>query len=381
MKRRGSLTKLESGKWRARVTLDGKRHSKTFPLRRQAVEWLNAAEADAQRGVFTPPDKLRERVGDRLDAWLDEKEAHPTFSRRSLEVYTSHVEVNIRPTFGNLRMEDVSAERIRTWQYDLASIKSNATAQAAMRVLGSFLSSQVADGYIQQHPFERIRREDRVKHRPREMTILEPHELRAVVDVLRDGPVAPDCPDDERELRSGWRQDVVLGLAFIGCRVGDLSRLRPGDWDRVNDRLLVRDSKTGNDRRIPVFAELRSVLERCVARGGEYLFMTDGLHGQAIIRGQAFAQRHFTPALKKAGIERHVRVHDLRHGCASWLIRMGFGPVHVAAYLGHTSAVTTMKTYSHLFADDFADMGDALEQMWTTAHGGNSKITPLREAR
>lgn len=363
-----SPRKTPAGTWRAEVMIDGKRHSRTFPLRRQAVEWIREAKVDHGRGSFVPPDKMREKVDVRLDAWLDEKRRHPSFSDDSMRVYASEVKNHLRPAFGDLRMEELSAERIRTWQYDLADRVSPAKAKAAMKVLGSFLSSQVADGYLTQHPFERIKDSERVKHRPGEMTILEPHELRAVVEALVDGPVAPDCPEDEYGLRSGWRQDVVLGLAFIGCRVGDLSRLRPADWDRVNDRLLVRDQKTGNDRRIPVFPVVREVLERSVARGGERLFMTDGLHGQAVVRSNAFAKRHFKPALKAAGVERNVRIHDLRHGCASWLIKQGFSVVQVAAYMGHASPSTTSSTYAHLFADDFSDMGSALDAMWSAAH-------------
>ena len=106
--------------------------------------------------------------------------------------------------------------------------------------------------------------------------------------------------------------------------------------------------------------------------------MTDGLHGQARIRSDVFAGRHFNDALERAEVGRHIRIHDLRHSCASWLIRQGFGPVHVAAYLGHTNPSTTMKTYSHLFADDFADMGQALDEMWARSHEAPSNVTRLR---
>lgn len=369
--------KTPQGTFRAEVMIDGERHSRTFPLRREAAEWIRAAEVDSKRGKFVPPDKLREKVGVRLDAWLAEKAAHPSFAEGSLRVYKSDVECHIRPPFGDLAMEALTGERIRTWQYQLAEDVSTATAKRSMKVLGSFLSAQVADGYLAQHPFDRVKDQDRVRHQPKRMSILEPHELRAVVAALADGPVHSSRED--KALFGAWRQDVVLGLAFIGCRVGDLSRLRPEDWDRVNDRLHVRDQKTGTERWLPVFPAVREVLERCVARGGEFLFMTDGLHGQAVLRGQAFAKRHFNPALAKVGVGRHVRIHDLRHGCASWLIKQGFGPVHVAAYLGHSNPTTTMRTYAHLFASDMVDMGDALDQMWERAHQSGN-VTPIRKA-
>lgn len=379
MKGGGSLTKLDNGTWRARLTVDGKRHSRTFPLRRDAVAWLNDAKAKAAQGGFITPDRLRTAVNARLDAWLAEKQSHPTLADNTKVKYEYVVRLHVRPYMGRLTMEQVNAETIRQWQYQLAEDTSTAVAAGAYGIFGAFLSAQVTDGYLVQHPYTRVRKSDKVSHKPRRMTVLEPHELRAVVDALADGPVERDA--DHREVRAAWRQDVVLGLVFVGCRFGDLARLRPADWDRVNGRLFVRDQKTGNDRWLPVFDELRSVLERCVLRGGEYLFMTDGQHGQGRLTAGSFAKRHFKPALDKARITRTVRLHDLRHTTASLLIAKGFGPVQVAAYLGHSNPKTTMTVYAHLFSDDFADMGAALNTMYQQAQRLGDNVTPLREVK
>ncbi|MBW3567569.1 MAG: tyrosine-type recombinase/integrase, partial [Proteobacteria bacterium] len=83
-----------------------------------------------------------------------------------------------------------------------------------------------------------------------------------------------------------------------------------------------------------------------------------------VTSGKVDKKNKWVGALEKAGVDRRVRIHDLRHTCASWLIKQGFGPVHVAAYLGHANPTTTMSTYAHLFADDMADMGSALDSMW-----------------
>ena len=372
---RDGIDKTPQGYFRARVVINGERHSRNFTTKKAARQWIREAQVDAGRAKFVAPAKERERVSDRLDAWLELKASDPNFTDGSLKVYRRWVRNHIKPRLGHLRMEQLTPETVEEWRNSLVSDHGTSVAKECHKVLGSFLSTQKRHGYVVENAARIV---EPPKHRPREMTFLEPHELKRVVEELADGPVHPRCPEDERELRSGWRQDVVLGLALIGCRVGDFSRLRPEDWDRVNDRLLVRDSKTENDRRIPVFPALREVLERCVARGGEHLFMTDGWHGQAIIRSQGFARRHFNPALERAEVGRHIRIHDLRHSCASWLIRQGYGPVHVAAYLGHANPSTTMRTYAHLFADDFADMGAALDEMWAKAHEAPGNVTRLR---
>lgn len=62
-------------------------------------------------------------------------------------------------------------------------------------------------------------------------------------------------------------------------------------------------------------------------------------------------ERHLTTAAKKAGVKR-IRVHDLRHSAASFLIHKGISIVAVSRRLGHTSTEQTLNTYSHLLPDD-----------------------------
>jgi integrase len=44
--------------------------------------------------------------------------------------------------------------------------------------------------------------------------------------------------------------------------------------------------------------------------------------------------------------------HDLRHHCASLLIRSGLSVKAVQRYLGHATAAETLDTYGHLWPDD-----------------------------
>lgn len=62
-----------------------------------------------------------------------------------------------------------------------------------------------------------------------------------------------------------------------------------------------------------------------------------------------FRGRVFVPALRRAGLRR-VRVHDMRHTCASLLIAAGCDIAAVSRQLGHANVVTTLAVYSHWFA-------------------------------
>jgi integrase len=62
-----------------------------------------------------------------------------------------------------------------------------------------------------------------------------------------------------------------------------------------------------------------------------------------------------------------VRLHDLRHFYASGLIAAGCDVVTVQRALGHSSAATTLSTYSHLWPTAEDRIGKASEAMLRAA--------------
>ncbi len=64
--------------------------------------------------------------------------------------------------------------------------------------------------------------------------------------------------------------------------------------------------------------------------------------------------RSFKALLERAGLPA-VRFHDLRHTCATLLLRQGVNPKYVQELLGHADISLTLNVYSHILPD----MGDA----------------------
>ncbi len=56
---------------------------------------------------------------------------------------------------------------------------------------------------------------------------------------------------------------------------------------------------------------------------------------------------HFELMIKKHGL-RKIRLHDLRHTCASLLLKNGVPMKQIQEWLGHSSFNTTANIYSHL---------------------------------
>lgn len=160
---------------------------------------------------------------------------------------------------------------------------------------------------------------------------------------------------------------VLLALGLTGLRRSELVAL---DWrdlllDGTKPSLLVRRGKGGKPRRQPIAPQLGDDLRRlrderrpsaddpvfCGLAGGRLLETT-----LAQIIGRTAA---------RAGLEKHVTAHTLRHTAATWL-RQSTGDVRlVAEYLGHAD-LSTVSRYAHVAPDELhaaaAQLGRQLDQ-------------------
>ena len=62
----------------------------------------------------------------------------------------------------------------------------------------------------------------------------------------------------------------------------------------------------------------------------------------------ARVNRALKKSITRVGIERHIRVHDLRHTAASLALLKGIPEKVVQEMLGHSHYSTTMDIYSHV---------------------------------
>ncbi len=69
----------------------------------------------------------------------------------------------------------------------------------------------------------------------------------------------------------------------------------------------------------------------------------------------------FGKLLKKHGL-RHIRFHDLRHSCASILLRKGVQMKYIQEWLGHSNIATTADIYSHLEVSDMIPLASTIEK-------------------
>lgn len=140
-------------------------------------------------------------------------------------------------------------------------------------------------------------------------------------------------------------------LFWTGCRRGEGIALQCSDltdgW--INIHASQRDATTGlkptktkGKRKI----QIDDVLNKELHELKDY-YKTGYLFGGDHALAPTNISRIFNAGIKASGVKK-IRLHDLRHSHATWLINNGVNIVAVSKRLGHTSIEQTLKTYTHL---------------------------------
>ena len=70
-----------------------------------------------------------------------------------------------------------------------------------------------------------------------------------------------------------------------------------------------------------------------------------------------YMSRRFKALLKEQGLP-DVRFHDLRHSCASYMLKLGCSMKEVSDWLGHSNIQTSMNVYAHLDIEQKQNIAD-----------------------
>jgi integrase/recombinase XerC len=157
---------------------------------------------------------------------------------------------------------------------------------------------------------------------------------------------------------------VLLALVTTGLRRSELCALEWRDLELGGREpsLLVRCGKGSKSRRQPLPASLARELRRL--RAARQPEPTDpvfcGLEGGRL--QETILADIIRRAAKRAGIEKHVTAHTLRHTAATWL-RQELGDTRlVAEYLGHAD-LSTVARYAHVDCKELFEAAGRLEQL------------------
>jgi integrase len=173
--------------------------------------------------------------------------------------------------------------------------------------------------------------------------------LNTAPDVQRDRFLTPE---ETKRLIASINVDenrsaaqTIMMLLLTGARRNEVSHAKWDyiDWERRT--LLVPVSKTGKPRAIALNGRAMALL-RSIPRQGDnpYIFPSP-------LTGRPCPSLHFPwTRIKQRAILDDLRLHDLRHSFASFLVNEGVSLYVVQGLLGHTQPRTTQR-YAHLAQD------------------------------
>ncbi|MDL1971428.1 MAG: site-specific integrase, partial [Candidatus Desulfofervidaceae bacterium] len=134
---------------------------------------------------------------------------------------------------------------------------------------------------------------------------------------------------------------------YTGCRPGpsELFALKWEDVDWKEGTITIYGSKTGSVRKVYLKREFLAMLrQKYENRDCEYIISYKGRQVKKL-------KTAWKTAKKKAGITRKLRLYDLRHAFATYLLAHGADLKAVSDIMGHHSTKMTADRYYQLIED------------------------------
>ena len=350
----GTVGQLASGRWRARIRLDGRQHSLgTYATESEAWAVVDAAQDELHRGhvVVGGADTLLLH-GPR---WLDARELDGVRGiRTERSRWRNHFETW---DLAAAPMRTITRGDVKDWMAGIARRSSRATAQRCLSLLRGMLDDAADRKMLDGNPAIGVRLPGRIGRVDDPWDFLDWGEQQAYLQ-------SEQVPVADR---------LLIGIALgTGVRQGEQFAARLEDVDLQRETWTIRRSgdgatKSGAPRTIPLFGlGLASVrawidgLDKYAPRNPKRLLcpLPSGARRQPgpplgtvwrVVDGTRKRIDRWHDLQAAAGLRR-VRWHDLRHTFGTSLAHGLWGsavpPVRVQEWMGHSSITVTEK-YVH----------------------------------
>lgn len=392
----GGVYYRADGRWEAKTfvdTPDGrrKRISVYGGTEREVLDELSKLRDQQRRGI--PIATTTMTVAEYMTYWL-EQVAEPAIRRTTYATYEGDVRLHIVPGIGKRKLKTLQANDIRTWLTRLRTlcqccaqgkdaarkeprccamdqpkccndVLSSSSIRHILRVLRAALQDAVDEELLSRNVARLVQ--------------LRVTDDRKVRSFTRDEALRFLRAAEDHRLYALWAVALAMGL-----RRGEALGLAWSDLDLENGRLTIRQALHRVDNKLrldqvkteasvavlPVPAPLVSILRGHRTRQLEERFIAGvqwrdtGLVFTTATGGflePRNVNRTFHSLCARAEVPQ-LRVHDLRHSCATLLFTMGVPPATVQRILRHSSITVTTGTYVEVIE---AVQRDALDSMGT----------------
>ncbi|MCI7222952.1 site-specific integrase [Fusobacterium sp.] len=312
-----------------------------FTTKKEALEYEREALAKSEFNTEMTFQSLYE---------LYMEDISPRLKEYSLHTKKHIVESKILPFFKDLKLEKITPAIVRKWQNEMLQLINPTTnkpykptyLKALNNHLSAILNYAVSFQNLKENPCKKAGIIG--KNNAEEMKIWTVKEFNIFVEHLKHKPIA----------YVGFHM-----LFHCGLRIGELLALTIKDIDfnqktininksyqRLKGNDIITPPKTDKSNRIINLSdELTEMLKEYLNKIYEptpntRLFPTTAHSFQHDIKRYS----------KKIGLD-PIRIHDLRHSHASFLINNNVNILAISKRLGHEKIETTLNIYSHLYTE------------------------------
>ncbi|MFH1263161.1 MAG: tyrosine-type recombinase/integrase [Pseudomonadota bacterium] len=317
----------------------GKLHSKTFPRRRDAEQFESELRVRKSRDEFPEmfPRRRRMTFADLSSKWLEQHSRlfkSPSSHKRDIGVVRHH----LLPIFGDADVNRITTAEIQTFivkRLEAVCEKTKrkaipATVNREIEILRKILNDGIRWGHVKNNPCSAIRK---LPEPPKRIDFLSEGEIVGLLEAA--------TPAD---------RSLFACAVYTGMRLGELLNLKKThvDLERLTITVEVgsQESQTTKGRKIrhiPIGTALYPYLAEAMQSPGVYVFPSK----HKSVQKRNDVRKAFHGALRRAGVERHMRFHDLRHSFASHFVMKGGDLLALKAILGH-SDLQMVQRYAHL---------------------------------
>ena len=245
----------------------------------------------------------------------------------------------------NSGLLEATAETVRSYMdWMLSRGKSAASVTRFLAAVKSFYNFQMFSGKVKTNPAKGVSAAKVERKYPEILTSKE-------VDLFLE---QPQCVDAK-----GFRDHAMLELLYAtGIRVSELVSLELDDLNLAAGVLRCRSK--GKERIIPLYPEavkalldyLWNVRPRLIADDGEEAVFVN-------MNGERMSRQGFWKIIKhyqeKAGIEKEITPHTLRHSFAAHLLENGADLRSIQEMLGHAD-ISSTQIYTHVVKGNLKDV-------------------------
>ncbi len=339
--------------WCVGFTMKGRRYRETVgPNKKVAEKVLSLRMTQVLENRYFPPNRALGRMPFNQFADMYLERVVPLM--KSIRTERDRVKRWMRQ-FATRPLGQITRAEVETWRREKMSRCKPATINRDLSRLRHMLNIAVEWELLEESPMQGMKFLRENNARTRYLSVGECHRLI-------DSCMAPHI------------RAIVTVALHTGMRLGEILNLRWQDLDFSSGFILVRDSKNGQARQVPMDSMISTVLRSWPRLSDQDIVFTSVMTGGRIVDIRA----GFLNSCKRAGIT-GLHFHDLRHTFASQFVMAGGDIYILKEILGHKS-ITNSQRYAHLSPTYKIKAIDRMNTLWAGAKPETNTSEILPEA-